>query len=820
MSQIADYINAGWALVPIPKGTKGPRSKGWNLRENCKLPPGWAGNIGLAHAYSGTCCIDFDRLDDASKWLAEHGIDAQALLSSPRAVRITSGRPNRAKLLYRLEAPLRSLKLAEGALELRCATSTGTTVQDVLPPSVHPVTRQPYVWEYGDELVGDWRYLPTLPEPLRALWQTMTAHVNSPYTAPVLEWTGDEKELEARLRAAVAPHDPDCGYDQWLKIGMALHHGSGGSTVGLGVWDEWSAKSSKYPGSEKLEQHWASFRSDGAGPKITLASLRVEATPDIDAMEDLSQLATATEKASNGTAEEANDPPVVTAQTKCSDQANAARIMAAFGHKLMVCAGRFYAWTGTHWNPNGETEAARCAAQLSVIVRREAKQARLKADKHMKQIPAELLAAAAEHPVKNSLKKTEAGKAHAEMSAVADQLDAWVKECEMAHRQQAALGLLRRLIDVPPEALDRDPFALNCLNGTIDLRTGAIAPHNPMDYITRCCPVAYDPRAEAPRWRQFLVEIMSGDEARASFLQRWFGYCATGSVREQKLVCHVGQGANGKSTMLDAIQDVLNGYSGTGAPGLLTTSGNGSERHPTEIADLFGRRMVTVHETDVGAELREGFVKQATGGDRLKARHMREDFFEFKPTHKLQLLTNNKPSISGSDLGIWRRICLVTYYVTYGTAHEVSEGRRQRLKDPLLPEQLHDEREGIFAWMVEGARDWYEHGLQEPDAVVHDVLRYQLEQDRIGQFIAEHCELGQDYWQPWTGADGLYTMYTLWCKTNGYRPFGKGRFANELERLVPGFVSEARNVGTGKDRRKPRGAKGIRLQPDAFDSLT
>jgi len=154
----SDYVRHSLVLVPVPGGSKGPRAPGWNKRENCITDPvkaaAWRGNIGLAHAFSGTCAIDFDRLDDATKFLKERGIDVSELLNAFDAVRISSGRPNRTKLVYRLDTPLPSLKLADGALEFRCASKNGATVHDLLPPSIHPDTRQRYRWEYAEPLIG------------------------------------------------------------------------------------------------------------------------------------------------------------------------------------------------------------------------------------------------------------------------------------------------------------------------------------------------------------------------------------------------------------------------------------------------------------------------------------------------------------------------------------------------------------------------------------------------------------------------------------------------------------------------------------------
>lgn len=266
MSLLADYVALGWALVPIPKGKKGPTWKGWNKQENCHLPDGWRGNVGLAHAYSGTCAIDFDDLEKGAAELAKLGIDALALLEADDAVQITSGRPNRAKLLYRLATPLASKKLFGGAIELRCAASTGATVQDVLPPSIHPDTEKPYEWRFG--LLAGYEELPLLPESLLKLWQDS---INAP---------GDASAEPPASGGVAAPPgaipplpDPDCDYDTWLRVGMAFHHRFQGDLHGLDLWDAWSANGTKYKGRDDLTKHWRSFKLDTPNP-VTFDSLR------------------------------------------------------------------------------------------------------------------------------------------------------------------------------------------------------------------------------------------------------------------------------------------------------------------------------------------------------------------------------------------------------------------------------------------------------------------------------------------------------------------------------------------------------------------
>lgn len=276
---LAEYCAAGFVLVPIPPGEKGPVTKGWNLREKCIADPYIAevldGNVGLAHAYSGTACLDLDDIPTAREWFAQRAIDLDHWLLKSDAVMIMSGRENRAKLLYRVEKPLPSFKLP--GFELRCASSTGNTVQDVLPPSIHPVTQKPYTWAYGDDMNAHWTNLPAMPEDLAALWRGMIQPA-SKLPKVEREWSGDA----IRARKTLAAHDPDGDYlEVWLPLGAALHYEFQGSDEGFAIWNEWSAKGQKYKGEADLQTHWRSFHSDHDNP-VTLASFRRDEVATLD----------------------------------------------------------------------------------------------------------------------------------------------------------------------------------------------------------------------------------------------------------------------------------------------------------------------------------------------------------------------------------------------------------------------------------------------------------------------------------------------------------------------------------------------------------
>jgi hypothetical protein len=274
-----EYVKAGWVLCPIVNGQKGPRSKSWNKRENGITDTKTAAALqaaGLCHAYSNTAVLDVDDLDRANSYLDQRGIVLADLMLAPGAVQIVSGRPNRLKLLYRLESSLPSKSFDNGAFELRSGTANGCTVQDVLPPSVHPLTQKPYTW------LGDWRNLPPIPQCLLNIWKQ---EIERQKGTELLKPVGSTANL-GELRELLSRRDPDGAYDAWIRTGMCVHHEMGGSDEGFALWDEWSALGSKYPGTEKLRIHWRSF-GNSATP-VTIDSLRKTDSAVIEDFEDVS----------------------------------------------------------------------------------------------------------------------------------------------------------------------------------------------------------------------------------------------------------------------------------------------------------------------------------------------------------------------------------------------------------------------------------------------------------------------------------------------------------------------------------------------------
>lgn len=282
-----EYVEAGWWLCALDRGQKRPTYARWNERQmDAETAEGIEGG-GLLHVQSKTCALDVDDLEAARVWLVERGVDLDALLLAKDAVRISSGRPGRAKLLYRLRTPLRTFKPEGSGLELRCATIAGKSVHDALPPTVHPDTKKPYTWVYGEPLLGDWRDLPAIPATLLAAWRQLLNE--NPAAAP-REPIQMDVELE-KLHRWIKDQDPNAAYDGgWLKVGMKLHDATGGAEEGLAIWDDWSAKATRpdkqgrplYKGATDLRSHWISFKS---APGKVVATLDNELPAEADEFE-------------------------------------------------------------------------------------------------------------------------------------------------------------------------------------------------------------------------------------------------------------------------------------------------------------------------------------------------------------------------------------------------------------------------------------------------------------------------------------------------------------------------------------------------------
>lgn len=350
----------------------------------------------------------------------------------------------------------------------------------------------------------------------------------------------------------------------------------------------------------------------------------------------------------------------------------------------------------------------------------------------------------------------------------------WATDSEGAYKIHAALSLVpgEPGMSILPSELDSDPWHLNVQNGTVDLRTGELHGHRREDYLTKICPVDYDPAARAPRWVQFLDEIFLGRQDLIDYIQRAVGYSASGSVRDKVLFFLFGpSGDNGKTTFVETLMDLLSGYSQKAKLDLLTA--RTADGGPTEeIATLKGARLVVASEIEEEAWLAVARVKDLTGTDTLRARFLHQNSFEFKPSHKLWIYGNHKLNVPGGDNAIWNRVHLIPFDASFPVGHHQ--------RDDQLREKLEAEKSGILNWIIEGCLAWQKLGLLPPTTITNATKEYRSEQDIIKQFLDEECTLGPHLE---VSTKVLYNHYKEWAEETGLKPYTRNRLGRRLTEL-------------------------------------
>jgi putative DNA primase/helicase len=302
------------------------------------------------------------------------------------------------------------------------------------------------------------------------------------------------------------------------------------------------------------------------------------------------------------------------------------------------------------------------------------------------------------------------------------------------------------------EHFDRDPWLLNTPAGTVDLRTGRIRHHDRMDGITKVTAVS-PAEGDAPLWRACLQTWTHGNTDLQEFLQRLAGYFVTGSVKEEVLPIVHGPGGNGKTKFVETLRACLGPdyVTGVAMETLIVTKG---EQHPTDLADLRGKRLAIASETEQGRYLAEAKVKALTGGDRMRARHMRKDFFEFDPTHKLLIVGNHRPALRNVDEAVRRRLLLIPFDAVIPP----------EARDSNLAEKLRAEYPQILKWMIDGCLEWQEMGLCPPDRVRAATRNYLESADAVGRWLEERCVRGPN--KTVSKADA-YASWKTWAESNG-----------------------------------------------------
>jgi P4 family phage/plasmid primase-like protien len=697
----ARYIERGWAPVPIPARQKGPQIPGWQrLRISASDVPRYFNNGQNVGIINGK----------ASGGLVTVDLDcpeAVALAGRFLDPTLTSGRESVTDSHWWYIAPGLEHRGFEGIPK---TVSEGTILelrstdhQTVVEPSVHP-SGERYRWSRSGL------------EPLEIDAEDLTV--------------AGRRLAVAALIACHLPESRERGgrggrYHYALALaGYLLRHHESPESVEKLLKAAWDAK-----GWHGIERHRKSSYAgiDRAVATTTQKLSRNDPTTGGRTLEGMVQ--GLPRKIADFLGWKRFTLREGRGEYLCTDTGNAERLADRHGANLRYCYpwGKWLVYDGTRWHVDDRGAVVRLAKDTARSIFEEAKEA-----------PSDMLA---------------------------KQLGKWASSSLSESKLRAMISLAQSEPGIPvlPEELDASPDLLNVLNGTIDLRTGELTEHRREDLITKLAPVEYDPDATAPVWATTLQRLLPVPEVRA-FFKKLCGYAFTGNVSEQLLPVLYGTGANGKSTVVNALLDVAGDYGMQAAPDLLVAK---KGAHPTELADLFGMRLVASIEVEDGSRLAESLVKQLTGGDRVKARRMRQDFWEFEPTHKVLMACNHKPQVRGTDIAIWRRIKLVPFTETIPAAEQ----------DKALPDKLRAEAAGILAWAVDGCLEWRREGLQAPEEVRQATGEYRAEMDVLGAFLQECCEIDIEYNET---AKELYAAYKFWCEDNGERPETQRRFGSRL----------------------------------------
>jgi P4 family phage/plasmid primase-like protien len=359
----------------------------------------------------------------------------------------------------------------------------------------------------------------------------------------------------------------------------------------------------------------------------------------------------------------------------------------------------------------------------------------------------------------------------------------WADFCRWANRKTTienivSLARCDGRTTIGHEQLNQNSFFLNLQNGTLDLETWEFRAHRQTDSITQITNVSFDPKARCLKWKAFIDLIFGNDDQAKRYIQALLGYSCSGDVGEHILPICYGSGANGKSTLWNAIVELLGDYAMLAPSKLLLGTTN---EHDTVIASLYQRRLVAISEPDEGSKLREARVKELTGDEQITARRMREDYWSFRRTHKFWLSTNHLPQINGTDEGIWRRIKLIPFRVDLRQVTEPIPDYHKLL--------VREEGPGILNWLLDGYKDWRVNGFIEPKSVIEETKSYRGSSDELGRFVSDCCEVSPELV---VASSDLFDAYRTWGGD-----LSQTRFSKQMQTR---YVHSKRNFGKFRNK--------------------
>lgn len=541
---------------------------------------------------------------------------------------------------------------------------------------------------------------------------------------------GMAPEHTDRLISALNAIDPGIEYNEWSRIGMALHEAMG--DAGLAVWENWSRTSGKYKEGD-CTSRWNGFVAglNGGATDATIYMLAKQAgwrdpAPWLASTRDVTV-----------------NPD---ARPRFSDAGMAEFVAAKFGDRLKFVEdiGRWAAWDGRRWT---FTKDPAHVSALVKEIRRDLQRA---------------VAAEQDDDKRKGLLKF-----------------VLYLEGAKAVRNVADLLKLESSIRVGVSMFDAHPYLLNLENGVLDLKRGVLLPHAPELLLSQMAHVAHDPAATCPRFTQFMREITCDDADLAKYLQTVLGYSLSADISAHAFWVLPGKGGNGKSVLMNAIHGLMGDYAQTLNVSAVMVRRNGGPE--PELVKLRGARFVRVSEPSAGHQFNESALKDLASGDVLQVRDMYAGAFELRPVAKLFVATNWKPTIAGTDDGIWQRVNVVPFNATF---------RRQGTEDTHLPEKLAQERAGMLNWLLQGFQQFQAGGLRErPRAVIEATEGYREELDIVGHFVRE-CLAMDDAAVAGTREAGrvpaaaMYAAYRDYCNRGGLATLNQNRFGAELGKHV------------------------------------